>query len=98
MTTIREEVKSELGRHLQYIRADRPDEWHMDELTQMAEKLHAEKEALKAENETLKELSILKALSEVCSNATIDGEDWYRESDLFEYAGKFESTNNLAKP
>tara|TARA_R110002060_G_scaffold18120_9_gene25009 strand:+ start:479 stop:754 length:276 start_codon:yes stop_codon:yes gene_type:complete len=37
MTTIRCEIKSELGRKLQNYRADRPDEWTMDEFTKCAE-------------------------------------------------------------
>ena len=41
MTTVRGEIKSELGKQLQNYRTDRPDEWTMDEFTREAEKMQA---------------------------------------------------------
>ena len=37
MTTVRGDIKSELGQKLQNYRTDRPDEWTMDEFTRAAE-------------------------------------------------------------
>ena len=41
MTTLRTEPKSKLGISLQMYRADRPDEWRMDEFTRSAEEMQA---------------------------------------------------------
>lgn len=41
MTTLRTEPKSKLGISLQMYRADRPDEWAMDDFTRLAEKMQA---------------------------------------------------------
>ena len=39
MTTVRGDIKSELGQKLQNYRTDRPDEWTMDEFTRAAEEM-----------------------------------------------------------
>ena len=41
MTTLRTEPKSKLGISLQMYRADRPDEWAMDDFTRLAEKMQS---------------------------------------------------------
>ena len=48
MTTLRKEPVSKLGIQLQNYRADRPDEWTMDEFTRKAEAMNEQNLALKA--------------------------------------------------
>lgn len=71
MTTLREVPSSKLGIKLQNYRADRPDEWTMDEFTREAEVM-----ALR-----IKEL---EAALEVLLNAAIDYVNYKHDGDPYE--------------
>lgn len=47
MTTLRTPPESKLGIDLQAFRADRPDEWRMDEFTREAEAMNEQNKALR---------------------------------------------------
>lgn len=87
MTTLREEPKSALGKRLQAYRADRPDEWSMDDFTRMAEELQQKLEATKAELNTLKSmLPKIKANAIMLAANCVNGIDLIKYDDLISFA------------
>jgi type II secretory pathway component PulJ len=90
MTTLRDKPRSELGKKLQSYRADRPDEWTMDEFTRMAEKLEQQLADLKASLPKVRADAVSYAISECAHNGT-DGQGW--QSDLEQCVIKLEAGN-----
>lgn len=62
MTTVHCEIKSDLGKKLQVYRADRPDEWTMDEFTREAEKMQVRNAEFEAA--LIYSIDIIKAISD----------------------------------
>ena len=73
MTTVRGEIKSDLGKKLQAYRTDRPDEWTMDEFTREAEKMQARIVELEGHNAAL--AHELRRLSGTCAEPDVESID-----------------------
>lgn len=73
MTTVRSEIKSDLGKKIQAYRTDRPNEWTMDEFTREAEVMNEKNKALKA---LLKEVQAIIELSPAVTDTI-----WYNDQN-----------------
>jgi hypothetical protein len=75
MTTLRTPPLSKLGIQLQNYRADRPDEWTMDELTRTAEKMALQNEELTYH--LSKAVKYIESMDESIDTSVIDrAKDW----------------------